>query len=183
MSSYLESSSIWGGATSDGPVTDVEISGETSSDVTQTIIACVVSGIAVVLLVILLIFCYCRSRKKVGVETTGVRVEELKRGGSLPTHLTTTKHHEVANSDPLTVVVHHSTHCGYCKKFAPVIKEVGQELGLRVVFSEVSATEDNQKMYQTLKRNGVPMTSHLGNVVIEGYRDNAGAKEVLSKFV
>ena len=182
-------SSLVGGAGDTGDLTTSTISNlsDTASNTKGRDIAivCVICCIALVLVISLGVVAYCTRKKGGGNHGTGgVSIKELKRGGSLPEHLTTSDDHENAKADPLTVVVHHSKNCGFCKKFAPVAKEVGQMTGVRIVFSEVGASEANRNAYQSLPNvNGVPAYTHNGDVLGIGYQDAGAFKALLESKV
>ena len=93
--------------------------------------------------------------------------------------------HRIAAEDPLTVVVHHSKNCGFCKKFRPVAEEAGRATGVRVVFSEVDASSDNRSAFQMLEGvNGVPCYTKAGGELLGiGYRDMDALTQLLQEEV
>lgn len=142
----------------------------------------IVCAVACAALVALLIFVYANRNK--GTSVPGCRMVEMP-GVPLPDDILTSDHHRIAAEDPLTVVVHHSKNCGFCKRFRPVAEEAARATGVRVVFSEVDASSDNRSAFQMLDGvNGVPCyTKSEGQLLGIGYRDVEAMKELLQEEV
>lgn len=138
-------------------------------------IACVV---AVLCVVALFVFVFVNRRKSMGrlSDTGGARVVDI----TLPNDLLSAEDHQKAMSSKDVIVVHHSNNCGFCKKFKPVIMAVADEMGLRVVFSEVSSSAANQEAFGRLQVNGVPAYTMGDKKIGVGYKDGDTLKSELA---
>ena len=160
-------------------------SNDTSGDGTTNVVAYVVCGIACVALVTLIVFVYIRGKRN-RMGAGGCRLFDTGRQTALPVDLTTSEHHSAAQKDALTIVLHHSHNCGYCKKFIPVAKSVANALGVRLVLSEINTSKANYMAFQELGTkgvNGVPCTTNTGNVLSVGASDEKTFKDTVQKEV
>lgn len=62
---------------------------------------------------------------------------------------------EVIKNDKLTIVDFFADWCGPCRKLAPVMEEIEQELSDRVKFTKIN-TDDNIQLAQNYQISGIP---------------------------
>lgn len=136
-------------------------------------IAGVLIAFGVICLLALIGFVYL-NRKRGNCSVHGCRIENLDQPSmdSLPSDLTSEAHHQAAIANPAVIVVHHSKHCGFCKKFRPVAEQVERESNgrHRIVFSDVSASPANQAYFQKLGESGVPTYAKAGATLGVGFK-------------
>lgn len=128
--------------------------------------------VAVLCMIGLFVFVFLNRGKS---NYTGCSVSEING------NITTQAEHDAANSaGKQVIVVHHSDNCGYCKKFKPVVSSVASDMGMRVVFSEVSSSEANSAAFRQLGVSGVPAYTVGSTLVGVGYMDAPSLQQKLS---
>ena len=125
------------------------------------------------------------NRKRGNCSVHGCRIENLDQNMSvdLPSDLSTEEHHQNAIGNPVVIVVHHSKHCGFCKKFRPVAEQVEKDSNgrHRIVFSDVSASPANQAYFQKLGESGVPTYSKAGITLGVGFKSAPEFRALLDR--
>ena len=136
-----------------------------------TWIACI---IAVLCVIALFVFVFLNRGRAQGV--TGCRLTDV----TLPDHISTADDHKSADARTDVIVVHHSNNCTYCKRFKSVVTSAADEMGLRVVFSEVSTSDANSDAFQKLGVSGVPAYTIQSKLVGVGYKEKDALLPVLA---
>ena len=147
---------------------------------TMSPVAWIATVIAVLGVIAIFVFVYLNRSRAFGraPQPGGCRVRDV----TLPDHIDTKEDHDKANASMDVIVVHHSKNCGYCQKFKPVVINAADEMGLRVVFSEIGSSSANQEMFGRLPDvNGVPAYTLNGKMLGLGYRSKADLVPLLKQ--
>ena len=105
-------------------------------------------------------------------------------GVPLPDDILTSDQHRIAAEDPLTVVVHHSKNCGFCKKFRPVAEEAGRAAGSVSCSRRWTQAATTGLRSRCSKGSTVsPATPRQGELLGIGYRDMDALAELLQEEV